>query len=203
PDKAIDLMDEAASKLRMEMNSKPEELDIIDRKIIQLEIEIQAIKKEADDKKLMLLKEELANLQEERSELNAKWTEEKSKADQVQEDKSKIDELKLQAEQAERIGDYETVARIRYESLKQQEEKLKELENQIAEESHNKLVKEAVDSEDIAEVVSKWTGIPVTKMLQSEREKLLHLEEELHKRVVGNMKLFKRFLMEFEEVEQD
>src|SRR5690554_3405112 len=185
PDKAIDLMDEAASKLRMEMNSKPEELDIIDRKIIQLEIEIQAIKKEADDKKLMLLKEELANLQEERSELNAKWTEEKSKADQVQEVKSKIDELKLQAEQAERIGDYETVARIRYESLKQQEEKLKELENQIAEESHNKLVKEAVDSEDIAEVVSKWTGIPVTKMLQSEREKLLHLEEELHKRVVG------------------
>lgn len=185
PDKAIDLMDEAASKLRMEMNSKPEELDIIDRKIIQLEIEIQAIKKEADDKKLMLLKEELANLQEERSELNAKWTEEKSKADQVQDVKSKIDELKLQAEQAERIGDYETVARIRYESLKQQEEKLKELENQIAEESHNKLVKEAVDSEDIAEVVSKWTGIPVTKMLQSEREKLLHLEEELHKRVVG------------------
>ena len=133
----------------------------------------------------MLLKEELANLQEERSELNAKWTEEKSKADQVQDVKSKIDELKLQAEQAERIGDYETVARIRYESLKQQEEKLKELENQIAEESHNKLVKEAVDSEDIAEVVSKWTGIPVTKMLQSEREKLLHLEEELHKRVVG------------------
>lgn len=185
PDKAIDLMDEAASKLRMEMNSKPEELDIIDRKIIQLEIEIQAIKKEDDEKKLMLLKEELANLQEERSELNAKWTEEKSKADQVQQVKSEIDELKLQAEQAERIGDYETVARIRYESLKQQGEKLNELERQIAEESQNKLVKEAVDAEDIAEVVSKWTGIPVTKMLQSEREKLLHLEEELHKRVVG------------------
>lgn len=185
PDKAIDLMDEAASKLRMEMNSKPEELDIIDRKIIQLEIEIQAIKKENDEKKLNLLKEELANLQEERNELNAKWLEEKGKADQVQEAKRKIDELKVQAEQAERAGDYETVARIRYESLKQEEEKLQNLEKQMAEEGQNKLVKEAVDSEDIAEVVSKWTGIPVNKMLQSEREKLLHLEDELHKRVIG------------------
>lgn len=185
PDKAIDLMDEAASKLRMEMNSKPEELDIIDRKIIQLEIEIQAIKKENDEKKLNLLKEELANLQEERNELNAKWLEEKGKADQVQEAKKKIDELRVQAEQAERAGDYETVARIRYESIKQEEEKLQNLEKQIAEEGQNKLVKEAVDSEDIAEVVSKWTGIPVNKMLQSEREKLLHLEDELHKRVIG------------------
>lgn len=185
PDKAIDLMDEAASKLRMEMNSKPEELDIIDRKIIQLEIEIQAIKKENDEKKLNLLKEELANLQEERNELNAKWLEEKGKADQVQEAKKKIDELRVQAEQAERAGDYETVARIRYESIKQEEEKLQNLEKQIAEEGQNKLVKEAVDSEDIAEVVSKWTGIPVNKMMQSEREKLLHLEDELHKRVIG------------------
>jgi ATP-dependent Clp protease ATP-binding subunit ClpB len=185
PDKAIDLMDEAASKLRMEMNSKPEELDVIDRKIIQLEIEIQAIKKEGDDKKLNLLKEELANLQEERTELNAKWLEEKGKADQVQEAKKKIDELKIQAEQAERAGDYETVARIRYESLKQEEENLQNLEKQIAEEGQNKLVKEAVDAEDIAEVVSKWTGIPVNKMMQSEREKLLHLEDELHKRVIG------------------
>lgn len=185
PDKAIDLMDEAASKLRMEMNSKPEELDIIDRKIIQLEIEIQAIKKENDEKKLNLLKEELANLQEERNELNAKWLEEKGKADQVQEAKKKIDELRIQAEQAERAGDYETVARIRYESIKQEEEKLQNLEKQMAEEGQNKLVKEAVDSEDIAEVVSKWTGIPVNKMLQSEREKLLHLEDELHKRVIG------------------
>ncbi len=185
PDKAIDLMDEAASKLRMEMNSKPEELDVIDRKIIQLEIEIQAIKKEGDDKKLNLLKEELANLQEQRTELNAKWLEEKGKADQVQEAKKKIDELKIQAEQAERAGDYETVARIRYESLKQEEENLQDLERQIAEEGQNKLVKEAVDAEDIAEVVSKWTGIPVNKMMQSEREKLLHLEDELHKRVIG------------------
>ncbi|MDX9705099.1 MAG: ATP-dependent chaperone ClpB [Weeksellaceae bacterium] len=185
PDKAIDLMDEAASKLRMEMNSKPEELDVLDRKIIQLEIEIQAIKKENDEKKLNLLKEELANLQEERTELNARWSEEKGKAEEVQQAKKKIDELKLQAEQAERAGDYETVARIRYESLKQEQEKLRQLEIQIAEEGQNKLVKEAVDAEDIAEVVSKWTGIPVNKMMQSEREKLLHLEEELHKRVIG------------------
>ncbi|MBA5629145.1 ATP-dependent chaperone ClpB [Moheibacter lacus] len=185
PDKAIDLMDEAASKLRMEMNSKPEEIDNLDRKIIQLEIEIQAIKKEGDEKKLNLLKEELANLQEQRTELNAKWLEEKGKADQVQEAKKKIDELKIQAEQAERAGDYETVARIRYEALKQEEEKLQELEQQVAEEGAGKMVKEAVDAEDIAEVVSKWTGIPVNKMLQSEREKLLHLEDELHKRVIG------------------
>lgn len=185
PDKAIDLMDEAASKLRMEMNSKPEELDILDRKIIQLEIEIQAIKKESDEKKLNFLKEELANLQEDRNELNAKWSEEKGKADQVQQIKKSIDDLKIQAEQAERAGDYETVARIRYESIKKEEETLQQLEKQMAEEGQNKLVKEAVDAEDIAEVVSKWTGIPVTKMLQSEREKLLHLEDELHKRVLG------------------
>lgn len=185
PDKAIDLMDEAASKLRMEMNSKPEEIDQLDRRIIQLEIEIQAIKRENDEKKLNLLKEELANLQEQRNVLNAKWLEEKSKADQVQETKKRIEELKHQAEQAERAGDYETVARIRYETLKQEESKLHELELQMADEGANKLVKEAVDAEDIAEVVSKWTGIPVNKMMQSEREKLLHLEDELHKRVVG------------------
>ncbi|MBW7871169.1 MAG: ATP-dependent chaperone ClpB [Flavobacteriia bacterium] len=185
PDKAIDLMDEAAAKLRMEMNSKPEELDILDRKIIQLEIEIQAIKKESDEKKLNLLKEELANLQAERTELNARWSEEKGKADEVQQSKKKIEELKLQAEQSERAGDYETVARIRYESLKQEEDKLKKLEAQLAEEGKNKLVKEAVDAEDIAEVVSKWTGIPVNKMMQSEKDKLLNLEDELHKRVIG------------------
>ncbi|HLV24355.1 MAG TPA: ATP-dependent chaperone ClpB [Moheibacter sp.] len=185
PDKAIDLMDEAASKLRMEMNSKPEEIDTLDRKIIQLEIEIQAIKRENDEKKLNLLKEELANLQEQRTELNAKWLEEKSKADEVQEIKKLIDDLKIQAEQAERSGDYETVARIRYESLKNEEAKLHQLEDKLAENQTNKLIKEAVDSEDIAEVVSKWTGIPVNKMLQSEREKLLHLEDELHKRVIG------------------
>lgn len=185
PDKAIDLMDEAAAKLRMEMNSKPEELDILDRKIIQLEIEIQAIKKESDEKKLNLLKEELANLQAERTELNARWSEEKGKADEVQQSKKKIEELKHQAEQSERAGDYETVARIRYESLKQEEDKLKKLEAQLAEEGKNKLVKEAVDAEDIAEVVSKWTGIPVNKMMQSEKDKLLNLEDELHKRVIG------------------
>lgn len=185
PDKAIDLMDEAASKLRMEMNSKPEEIDILDRKIIQLEIEIQAIKLENDEKKLNLLKEELANLHEQRTELNAKWLEEKSKADEVQEIKKLIDNYKIQAEQAERSGDYETVARIRYESLKNEEEKLHNLEEKLTENQSNKLIKEAVDSEDIAEVVSKWTGIPVNKMMQGEREKLLHLEEELHKRVIG------------------
>lgn len=185
PDKAIDLMDEAASKLRMEMNSKPEELDVLDRKIIQIEIEIQAIKRENDEKKLNLLKQELANLQEERTELNAKWTEEKAKADEVQQAKKNIESLKLQAEQAERAGDYETVARIRYESLKQEKDKLKQFEALLAEETQNKLVKEAVDAEDIAEVVSKWTGVPVNKMMQGEREKLLHLEEELHKRVIG------------------
>lgn len=185
PDKAIDLMDEAASKLRMEMNSKPEEIDQLDRKIIQLEIEIQAIKRENDEKKLNLLKEELANLQEQRSELNAKWMEEKEKADQVQETKKKIEDLKFQAEQAERAGDYETVARLRYESIKQEENKLHELEQLMANENANRLIKEAVDAEDIAEVVSKWTGIPVTKMMQSEREKLLYLEDELHKRVIG------------------
>lgn len=185
PDKAIDLMDEAASKLRMEMNSKPEEIDTLDRKIIQLEIEIQAIKRENDEKKLNLLKEELANLQEQRTELNAKWLEEKSKADDVQNIKKLIDDLKIQAEQAERSGDYETVARIRYESLKNEEEKLHQLEERLADNQTNKMVKEAVDAEDIAEVVSKWTGIPVNKMLQSEREKLLHLEDELHKRVIG------------------
>ncbi|SMC32572.1 ATP-dependent chaperone ClpB [Moheibacter sediminis] len=185
PDKAIDLMDEAASKLRMEMNSKPEEIDNLDRKIIQLEIEIQAIKRENDEKKLNLLKEELANLQEQRTELNAKWLEEKSKADDVQEIKKLIDDLKIQAEQAERSGDYETVARIRYESLKNEEEKLHQLEERLADNQTNKMVKEAVDSEDIAEVVSKWTGIPVNKMMQTEREKLLHLEDELHKRVIG------------------
>src|SRR5690606_38966608 len=142
PDKAIDLMDEAASKLRMEMNSKPEEIDNLDRKIIQLEIEIQAIKKENDEKKLNLLKEELANLQEQRTALSAKWLEEKGKADQVQEATKEIDELKIQAEHAERAGDYEAVARIRYEAIKQEEEKLRELERQIAGEGQNKLVNE-------------------------------------------------------------
>lgn len=185
PDKAIDLMDEAAAKLRMEMNSKPEELDVLDRKIIQLEIEIQAIKKENDEKKLNLLKQDLANLQDERTKLNARWSDEKGKADEVQQSKKKIEDLKLKAEQAERAGDYETVARIRYESLKKEEDNLKTLEVQLAEEGQNKLVKEAVDAEDIAEVISKWTGIPVNKMMQSEKDKLLHLEEELHKRVIG------------------
>ena len=184
PDKAIDLMDEAASKLRMEINSKPEELDVLDRKVMQLEIEIEAIKREKDTKKLEFLKKELANFKEQRNEINAKWTSEKEIVDKVQSTKEHIEKLKLDAERAEREGNYGEVAEIRYGKIKGEEEKLviyqKELDGQ-----ENSLIKEEVTSEDIAEVVAKWTGIPVQKMLQSDREKLLHLEEELHKRVVG------------------
>ncbi len=184
PDKAIDLMDEAASKLRMEINSKPEELDVLDRKVMQLEIEIEAIKREKDTKKLEFLKKDLANFKEQRNEINAKWTSEKEIVDKVQSTKEHIEKLKLDAERAEREGNYGEVAEIRYGKIKGEEEKLviyqKELDNQ-----ENSLIKEEVTSEDIAEVVAKWTGIPVQKMLQSDREKLLHLEEELHKRVVG------------------
>ena len=184
PDKAIDLMDEAASKLRMEINSKPEELDVLDRKVMQLEIEIEAIKREKDTKKLEFLKKELANFKEQRNEINAKWTSEKEIVDKVQSTKEHIEKLKLDAERAEREGNYGEVAEIRYGKIKGEEEKLelyqKEMENQ-----ENSLIKEEVTSEDIAEVVAKWTGIPVQKMLQSDREKLLFLEDELHKRVVG------------------
>lgn len=186
PDKAIDLMDEAASKLRMEINSKPEELDVLDRKIMQLEIEIEAIKREKDEAKLKSLRADLANLKEERNELNAKWKAEKDVVDSVQNLKKEIEEYKLQAEKAEREGDFGTVAEIRYGKIKEAQEKLSGLEKQLAEnQTTNALIKEEVDNEDIAEVVAKWTGIPVTKMLQSDREKLLKLEDELHKRVVG------------------
>ncbi|MDT0554561.1 ATP-dependent chaperone ClpB [Patiriisocius hiemis] len=186
PDKAIDLMDEAASKLRMEINSKPEELDVLDRKIMQLEIEIEAIKREKDESKLKSLRADLANLKEERNELNAKWKAEKDVVDSVQNLKKEIEEYKLQAEKAEREGDFGTVAEIRYGKIKEAQEKLSSLEKQLAKnQSANSLIKEEVDNEDIAEVVAKWTGIPVTKMLQSDREKLLKLEDELHKRVVG------------------
>jgi ATP-dependent Clp protease ATP-binding subunit ClpB len=186
PDKAIDLMDEAASKLRMEINSKPEELDVLDRKIMQLEIEIEAIKREKDETKLKSLRADLANLKEERNELNAKWKAEKDVVDSVQNLKKEIEEYKLQAEKAEREGDFGTVAEIRYGKIKESQEKLSTLEKQLAvNQETNSLIKEEVDNEDIAEVVAKWTGIPVTKMLQSDREKLLKLEDELHKRVVG------------------
>ncbi|MCZ6595802.1 MAG: ATP-dependent chaperone ClpB [Bacteroidetes bacterium] len=186
PDKAIDLMDEAASKLRLEINSKPEELDVLNRKITQLEIEIEAIKREKDVSKLKTLRMDLAYLKEERNELNAKWKSEKEVVDNVQNLKKEIEEYKLDAKKAEREGDFGKVAEIRYGKIKEAQEKLSELETQLAEnQGGNRLIKEEVTNEDIAEIVAKWTGIPVTKMLQSDREKLLNLEEELHKRVVG------------------
>ncbi|CAL67230.1 ATP-dependent chaperone ClpB [Christiangramia forsetii] len=186
PDKAIDLMDEAASKLRMEINSKPEELDVLDRKIMQLEIEIEAIKREKDEAKLKSLRSDLANLKEERNDLHARWMSEKDVVDNIQTAKSDIEEFKLEAERAEREGDYGKVAEIRYGKIKEAQEKLEKLQQQVAEnQSEKSLIQEEVTNEDIAEVVAKWTGIPVTKMLQSDREKLLHLEDDLHKRVVG------------------
>ncbi|AUC15031.1 ATP-dependent chaperone ClpB [Tenacibaculum sp. SZ-18] len=185
PDKAIDLMDEAAAKLRMEINSKPEELDILDRKIMQLEIEIEAIKRENDDAKLKILNADLANLKEERNEINAKWQSEKSVVDSIQSLKTSIEESKLEAEKAERNGDYGRVAELRYGIIKELQEELEQQQKVLAEQEGNALIKEEVTYDNIAEVVAKWTGIPVTKMIQSEREKLLKLEDELHKRVVG------------------
>ncbi|MEY8848684.1 ATP-dependent chaperone ClpB [Psychroserpens sp. XS_ASV72] len=186
PDKAIDLMDEAASKLRMEINSKPEELDVLDRKIMQLEIEIEAIKREKDEVKLKALRADLANLKEERNEINAKWKSEKEVVDNIQTTKSNIEEYKLEAERAEREGDYGKVAEIRYGKIKEAQETLEALQKELQEsQSESSLIKEEVTYDDIAEVVAKWTGIPVTKMLQSERDKLLKLEDELHKRVIG------------------
>ncbi len=186
PDKAIDLMDEAASKLRMEINSKPEELDVLDRKIMQLEIEIEAIKREKDESKLKVLGMELANLKEDRNEIYAKWKSEKDVVDNIQAVKTEIEDFKYEAERAERDGDYGKVAEIRYGKIKEAQERLDALVKQLQEnQSGTSLIKEVVTREDIAEVVAKWTGIPVMKMLQGEREKLLHLEAELHKRVVG------------------
>jgi ATP-dependent Clp protease ATP-binding subunit ClpB len=186
PDKAIDLMDEAASKLRMEINSKPEELDVLDRKIMQLEIEIEAIKREKDESKLKILGMDLANLKEDRNEIYSKWKSEKDVVDTIQNIKTEIEDFKAEAERAERDGDYGKVAEIRYGKIKEAQEKLDVLQKQLSEnQSGTSLIKEEVTREDIAEVVAKWTGIPVMKMLQGEREKLLKLEDELHKRVVG------------------
>lgn len=186
PDKAIDLMDEAASKLRMEINSKPEELDVLDRKIMQLEIEIEAIKRENDEVKLRSLGMDLANLKEERNEIFTQWKSEKDVVDNIQTVKQEIEDFKLEAERAERDGDYGKVAEIRYGKIKEAQERLEALQTQLAEnQAGSSLIKEEVTREDIAEVVAKWTGVPVTKMLQGEREKLLRLEDELHHRVVG------------------
>ncbi|WP_150451680.1 ATP-dependent chaperone ClpB [Arenibacter lacus] len=186
PDKAIDLMDEAASKLRMEINSKPEELDVLDRKIMQLEIEMEAIKREDDTSKLKALNIDLANIKEERNEIYAKWESEKAVVDDIQQTKKDIENYKVEAERAERNGDYGKVAEIRYGKIKEAQEKLEKLQADLEQQQLGEtLIKEEVTYEDIAEVVAKWTGIPVTKMLQSEREKLLNLEGVLHKRVVG------------------
>jgi ATP-dependent Clp protease ATP-binding subunit ClpB len=186
PDKAIDLMDEAASKIRMEINSKPEELDVLDRKIMQLEIEIEAIKREKDESKLKVLGMDLANLKEDRNEIFAKWKSEKDVVDNIQIVKTEIEDFKYEAERAERDGDYGKVAEIRYGKIKEAQERLDILLKQLQEnQSGSSLIKEEVTREDIAEVVAKWTGIPVMKMLQGEREKLLKLEDELHHRVVG------------------
>lgn len=185
PDKAIDLMDEAASKLRMEINSKPEELDVLDRKIMQLEIEIEAIKREKDEIKLANLKKEVANLKTERDAFAAKWKSEKNLMDDLQNAKDLIEQLKLEADKAEREGNYGLVAEIRYGKIKEQESILQKIQVQLTENQNKSMLKEEVTSEDIAEIVAKWTGIPVQKMLQSDKEKLLFLEDELHKKVIG------------------
>jgi len=186
PDKAIDLIDEAASKLRMEINSKPEELDEIERKIMQLEIERAALKRENDIKKLENVERELANFNEQRNSLQSKWQTERDVIDSVQLVKEEIENLKYEADLAERNGDYGKVAEIRYGKIKQAEEKLEKSKEQLLLlQANSKMIKEEVDVEEIADVVSKWTGIPVNKMLESEVSKLLKLEDELHKRVVG------------------
>lgn len=186
PDKAIDLMDEAAAKLRLEVDSVPEELDVIERNIKQLEIEREAIKRENDIKKLEQLNAEIANLKEESKVLRAKWSSEKGLIDKIQQAKIEIEDLKYQAEKAEREGDYGKVAEIRYGKIKTLEAQIGGYQSELTTmQGSNAMIKEEVDSEDIADVVSRWTGIPVNKMLQSEKEKLLHLEDELHKRVVG------------------
>jgi ATP-dependent Clp protease ATP-binding subunit ClpB len=185
PDKAIDLIDESAAKLRLEMNSMPEELDKLERQIRQLEIEREAIKRENDEAKLKELNIEISNLAVERDTLKARWKQEKELVEKVQTAKSTIEDLKLQADQAERNGEYGKVAEIRYGKIKEQEAVIAELTQAIDASTEKRLLKEEVDAEDIAENVAKATGIPVTKMLQGEREKLLHLEDELHKRVVG------------------
>ena len=187
PDKAIDLIDEAAAKLRLEMNSMPEELDEVERRIRQLEIEREAMKREKEKEKIKLIDEELANLEEKRNELKARWETEREVVLGVQKLKEEIEQLKLKGNQAEREGDFSQAAEIRYGKIPEVQQHLETLNQQMIEmqEKGNLLVKEEVDAEDIAEIISKWTGIPVTRMLQSERVKLVHLEDELHKRVVG------------------
>ena len=186
PDKAIDLIDEAAAKLRLEIDSVPEELDEIERRIRQLEIEREAIKRENDTDKLAQLGKEIADLSEQRNQMKARWQSEKTIVESIQSEVKNIESYKFEAEQAERSGDYGRVAELRYGRIKEAEKHVADLKQQLKEmQADNAMINEEVDSEQIAEVVSKWTGIPVTRMLQSERERLLHLEDELHKRVVG------------------
>ncbi len=186
PDKAIDLIDEAASKLRLEMDSMPQALDEATRKIMQLEIEREALKREGNDYKLKEIDAELANLRDTEKSLKAKWQAEKTEINRIQQNKVDIEQLKLEAERAEREGDYAKVAEIRYSSIKRKEDENVEIQARLKQlQGEGAMIKEEVDAEDIAEIVSRWTGIPVKKMAQSEKEKLLHLEEELHKRVVG------------------
>ena len=186
PDKAIDLMDEAAAKLRMERDSVPEELDEISRRLKQLEIEREAIKREGDEQKLGQLNKEIADLKDEESSFNAKWQAERELVNRIQQNKQQIEQLKFEADRAEREGNYGRVAEIRYGKLQELEGEIKSVQEQLANaQGMNAMVKEEVTADDIADVVSRWTGIPVSKMVQSEREKLLHLEEELHKRVIG------------------
>lgn len=191
PDKAIDLMDEAAARLRLEMDSVPQELDEIDRKIMQLEIEREAIKREKDEKKLSFLNEEIANLKQEQSKFRAQWQTEKSLIDGIQQSKQNIESLKLEAEQAERAGDFGKVAEIRYGKIGEAEAEIEKLKAELSSNKSEHLIKEEVDAEDISQIVSRWTGIPVSRMLQSEREKLLHLEDELHQRVIGQHEAIK------------
>jgi ATP-dependent Clp protease ATP-binding subunit ClpB len=186
PDKAIDLMDEAAAKLRMEIDSVPEELDEITRKIKQLEIEREAIKRENDEPKLEQIGKELAELKEQEGQYKAKWQNEKTLVNKIQQNKVEIENLKFEAERAEREGDYGKVAEIRYGKLQFLNKEIEDTQRKLHELQGDKaMIKEEVDDEDIAEVVARCTGIPVSKMMQSEREKLLHLEDELHKRVIG------------------
>ncbi len=189
PDKAIDLIDEAAAKLRLEMNSEPEELDTLERNIKQLEIEKAAIKRENDTEKLEKIDKEMSELKEKRDEMRSNWNANKQLINTIQQAKIDIENLKFEADKAEREGDYGKVAEIRYGKIKEAENKISEAQSKLN--SSNSLIKEEVDEEDIAEIVAKWTGIPVTKMMQSESEKLLHLEEELHKRVVGQNEAIK------------
>ena len=185
PDKAIDLMDEAAAKLRLEINSKPEELDVLDRKIMQFEIELEAIKRENDKNKISHINKSLADLKEKRDGLYAKWKTEKDLIDKIQTVKTRIEDYKNQAEKAERNGDYGLVAELRYGKIKTENELLNQLQEELQLNQENALIKEEVSNEDIAEIVARWTGIPVSKMLSSERQKLLYLEDELHKKVIG------------------